>query len=188
MYIGTRTKKLVQTIFLFSTASLCAILFSMAVTVRHIVPPSHSASFAVYTYQNPFKMVNNPSPASAAQTDGVFARLTSAKFILGLAGLGMLWLASVWYLQGGWKSKKPIHWKSKHAAVNSPTQMSSLAVLPARVSPVAKRDIFEPGAASTVVCRTPSRCLMTHRKKITPCQSRFRPVTLISNPTRFGRL
>lgn len=182
MCIQTQTKRLAQTIFLFSAASLCAILACMAVTARHNVPAPRTANFPLYTYQNPFQEADNASSAafSKAKAGGTVARLTSVKSFLGLSGLGMLWVVSTWYLSGR-SMKKPIH---RHVSVVTQVKMNPLAVLPESARVVPKEDTFRP----SVFCRTTTPCLHPQRKITAPCQSRFRPVALVASQARFGRL
>jgi hypothetical protein len=183
MYVETQTKRLAQTVFLFSTASLCAILICMAATARHNVPVRRSVNFPVYTYQNPFHGAHNASSAasSEAKTVGIVAQLTSVKSLLGLSGLGALWLASTWYFQGGRNMKKRVH---RHASYATPAKMNPLAILPEPVIPAPKEDIFRP----SVFCGTTTSRLLAHGRTTAPCQSRFRPIILVASQTRVGRL
>lgn len=184
-------KKLTQNILLFSAGSLCAILLCMAATAWHKTPAPQFASSPIYTYQNPFSAAGHASATalSDAKTAGFWDKLISAKFLLGLSGLGVLWLVSTWYLQHGWRTKtKRVYQEINHVAPNSPAKMNPLAVLPERVAHVPKEDTFH----ATVFCRKTTLCSLAHRKATVPCQSRFRPVTLVSKrasrQTRFGRL
>jgi len=65
-----------------------------------------------------------------------------------------------------------------------PAKMNRLAVLPNPVVRVSKKDDTRP----VVLGQTGTRGSFTHRKTTAPCQSRFRPVTLVSSQTRLGRL
>lgn len=191
MHIEAQIKKLAQNIFLFSASSLCVILLCLAATAWHNAPAPRFASSPIYTYQNPFSTAGNASATvlTDAKTAGFWDKLTSAKFLLGLSGLGVLWLASTWYLQNGWRTKKQrVYQKINHVTPNSPAKMNPLAVLPERVAQVPKEDTIH----STVFCGTTTLYSLAHRKATAPCQSRFRPVTLVSKLTnrrnRFGRL
>lgn len=190
MYLETQTQKLAQTVFLFSASSLCATLLCVAATARHNVSVLRSANFPIYTYQNPFNMAANTSSTAFSETKagGVLTKLISVKWFVGLSGLGALWLASTWYLQGGWNTKKRIRRQVNYAVSGPPAKMNPLAVLPAPVTRATKLDTFSSLVGSTVVCQIPTRRLLAHRKNTAPCQSRFRPVTLVSSRTRLGRL
>ncbi len=190
MYVEIQTKKLAQTAFLFSAASLCAILLCMAAIARHNVLVPQSVNFPVYSYQNPFHLTGTASSTAISGTkagEGL-AKLVSVNGILGLSGLAALWLASTWCLQGGWGKIKRIRRKVVYACANPPARMNPLAVLPAPVNRVIKQDAFSSHISSTVACQTTTRCLLAHRKTTAPCQSRFRPITLVSSQTRFGHL
>jgi hypothetical protein len=190
MYLETQTKKLAQTVFLFSASSLCAMLLCVAATARYNVSVLRSANFPIYTYQNPFNMADNASSAVFSETkaESVLTKLISVKRFLGLSGLGALWLASMWYLQGGWNRKKRIRHQVNYAVSGPPAKMNPLAVIPPRpVMHVIEEDtVYFP--VSTVLRRTTTRSCFAHRKNTAPCQSRFRPVTLVSSQTRSGRL
>lgn len=190
MHVETQTKRLAQTVFLFSASLLCAILLCVAANARHDVPALRSVNFPVYTYQNPFNMADNAvSPAlSETKAGGVLAKLISVKWLLGLSGLGALWLASTWYFQGGGNTKKRVRREANYAASDLPAKMNPLAIIPPRpVTRVMEEDtVYFP--VSTVLRRTTTRSRFAHRKTTAPCQSRFRPITLVSSQTRFGRL
>jgi hypothetical protein len=181
MHIETQTKRPARTIFLFSASSLCGMLVSLAVThqVKVVVP--QTANFPVYTYQNPFSVADNASSAVSpgTKTGNVLTKLFSAKGLLGLSGLGALWLASTWYLQGGGKTKKRA---LRQVSCATSAEMNPLAILP--VIRVQKQDTFCP----PVPCRPATSRSLAHRKTTAPCQSRFRPITLLASQTRFGRL
>jgi hypothetical protein len=190
MYLETQTKKLAQTVFLFTASSLCAILLCLAATARHNTPTLRTAISPVYTYQNPFSLVDNASSSVSPETKagGVLTKLISVKWFLGLSGLGALWLVSAWYLQGGWNTKKRIRRQANYAVSGPPAKMNPLAVIPPRpVMHVIEEDtVYFP--VSTVLRQTTTRSCFAHRKNTAPCQSRFRPVTLVSSQTRLGRL
>ena len=190
MYLETQTKKLAQAVFFFSASSLCAILLCLVVTARHNVSASRTATFPVYTYQNPFNVAGSAPPTALSDTKagGMLTKLVSVNWLLGLSSLGALWLASTWYLQGGWNKLRRIRRKVVYTPPNPPAKMNPLAVLPAPVTRVVKLDTFGSPIRTTVVCRTTTQCLLVHRKATAPCQSRFRPVTLVSSQTRFGHL
>jgi len=186
MYIETETKKLAQVILLFTGCSLCAILLYAAAMARHNAPVLRSVNLPVYTYQNPFSLTDSASSTafSTTKTGGMLTKLVSTKSFLGLSGLGALWLASTWYLQCGWPKRKRIHRKVRYAITYAPAKMNPLASIPKPIMRVMKQDITRPG----VLCQTNTRCSFAHRKTTAPCQSRFRPITLVSSQTRFGRL
>ncbi len=186
MCVETQTKRLAQTILLFSATSLCAILLCTAATARHNALLQRAVKFPVYTYQNPFNLPGNSSPTalSGARAGGVLPKMVSVNWLYGLSGLGALWLASSWYLQGGWAKRKRIHRKAGHAFMETPAKMNPLATIPKPTIRVSKEDTIRPA----VLGQTSTRCSLARGKTTAPCQSRFRPVTLISSPTRFGRL
>jgi len=186
VYVETQTKKLAQTIFLFSASSLCAILLCMAATTRHNNVSPQLANFPIYTFQNPFNLAVSVPSSTFSSTKGakVLAKIFSVKGFLGLSGLGALWLASTWYLQGGWSTRKQINRKTNHPASEATKKMNPLAIIPKPSISATKQD----STCSVIVCETKTRCSFTHRKTTAPCQSRFRPLTLVSSQTRFGRL
>jgi len=190
MHVETQTQKLAQTVFLFSAASLCAILLCAAATARHNASALRSANFPVYTYQNPFHVANNAAAAVSSETKagGVLAKLISVKWLLGLSGLGALWLASTWCLQGGGNTKKRVHQEVSYAVSDPQAKMNPLAIIPPRpaIRVMEQDTVYFP--VSTVLRRTTTRSCFAHRKVTAPCQSRFRPLTLVSSQTRFGRL
>jgi hypothetical protein len=188
MHVETQTKRLARTVFLFSASSLCAVLVSLAVTHQAKAVAPQTANFLVYTYQKPFNVADNASSAVSSRTKigSVLIRLFSVKFLLGLSGLGALWLASTWYLHRGGKAKKRMH---RQISSSTSAQMNPLAILP--VIRVQKQDTFCP----PVSCRPATSRSLAHRKTTAPCQSRFRPITLAAGRTRlaagqnrFGRL
>jgi hypothetical protein len=185
MYVET-TKKLAQAIFLFSACSLCVILLCVTAATRHNATALRSVNYPVYTYQNPFSLTDSASATAYSKTKAgnVLSKLVSFKSFLGLSGLGALWLASTWYLQRGWPKRKRIHRKVRYAITYAPAKMNPLATLPKPIMRVTKQDIIRPA----VLCQTNTRCSFAHRKTTAPCQSRFRPITLVSSQTRFGRL
>jgi hypothetical protein len=186
MYVETKTKKLAQTILLLAASSLCAILLCMGSTARHNALAKRAVNFPVYTYQNPFSLTDSASSTAFSQTRAgrLLTQLISVKWALRLSGLGAIWLASTWYLNHGWTPKKRIHRNIKYTIEDSPEKMNPLAIIPKPFTRVVKQDTSRPA----VLCQTNTRCLVAHRKITAPCQSRFRPVTLVSSQTRFGRL
>ena len=181
MHVEDRTKRLAQTIFLFSALSLCATLACVAATHRARALAQQAANFPVYTYQNPFSVPANTSSdvLPATKTGSVLANLFSVECLLGLVCLGALWLASTWCLQRGRNTKKRAH---RQVSYSSSAQMNPLAILP--VIRVQKQDTFCP----PVFCGPTMSRSLAHRKVTAPCQSRFRPITLAATQTRFGRL
>jgi hypothetical protein len=186
VYVETQTKKLAQTVLLFTGSSLCAILLCTAATARHNALAQRSVTFPVYTYQNPFNLADSTSSTAFSQTKAgaLLTQLISVKWFLGLSGLGALWLASTWYLHCGGLKRKRIHRKVIYTITDTPEKMNPLAIIPKPVTYATKRDTTRPA----VLCQTSTCCLFAHRKTTAPCQSRFRPVTLVSSQTRFGRL
>lgn len=187
MSVEPRKHKSAQEIFLFSASALCAMLLCMAAIAWHNAPAPHLAGSPIYMYQNPFKGAAHASAAafSGAKMPGIWQRLISAKFFLGLSGLGVLWLASTWYLEHVERIKQRVYQEVNHAAPPSPAKMNSLAILP---EPAALRVPKEDNFHTTVFCGKTALCSLARRKNPAPCQSRFRPVTLGSRQTRFGRL
>lgn len=186
MYVETQTKKLAQTVFLFVAASLCAIYLCMVVTARHNVLAPRATDFPVYAYQNPFGLTGNISPAmpSGIKAGGALTKLLSFNWFLGLSGLGAVWLASSWCLQCGRGKIKRTRRIIAQLPPEPPAKMNPLAVLPTPVNRVSKQNTV----GSIVVPPITAQRSLAHRKATAPCQSRFRPVTLVSNQTRFGPL
>ncbi|HLX94747.1 MAG TPA: hypothetical protein VKU37_03300 [Verrucomicrobiae bacterium] len=185
MYVGTQTKKLARTVLLFSVSSLSAIFFC-TVAARPNAVADRSVSVPIYTYQNPFGITASASSSAFKETrlGGRLAQLVSAKSLLGLSGLATLWLVSSWYLSGEWAKRQRNHRKIRDFSTNVPARMNPLAVIPKPIVRVSKTD----GTRPVVPGQTGTRSLFTHRKTTAPCQSRFRPVTLVSSQTRLGRL
>jgi hypothetical protein len=186
MYVGTQTKNLARSVFLFSASSLCAIILCAAATHRHNAVASRSVSVPIYFYQNPFGMTASVSSPALLKTKagGLLTRLVSAKWFLGLSGLATLWAASSWYLSRGWAKRRQNHRKTRHVITDIPAMMNPLAAIPRPILRVSKKDDTRPA----VLGQTGTRGLFIHRKATAPCQSRFRPVTLVSSQTRLGRL
>jgi hypothetical protein len=186
VYAEIQTKRLAQKILLFTACSACVILLCAVATSRHNTLAQRSLNIPVFTYQNPFRLAESTSTtaASPAKAGGLLNQLFSVKWALRLTGLGTLWLASTWYLTRGLTPKKHIHRKVKYAIGEATEKMNPLAILPNPINPVAKQDNSRPA----VLCQTNTRCLVMHRKVTAPCQSRFRPVTLVSRQTRLGHL
>jgi hypothetical protein len=186
VYAETQTKRLAQTILVFAACSAFAILLCAVATSRHKTLAQRSLNIPVFTYQNPFSLAKSASAtaASPAKAGGLLNQLFSVKWALRLSSLGALWLASTWYLNRGLTPKIHVHRKVKYAIEEAPEKMNPLAVIPQTAKYVAKQDISNPA----VLCQTNTRCLVMHRKTTAPCQSRFRPVTLVSRQTRLGHL
>jgi len=185
MYVETQTKKLARSVLLFSASSVCVIILCTAAH-RHYAPVDRSVNVPIYTYQNPFgPTASISSPArSETKAGGIFTKLITTKAFLGLSGLAMLWLGSSWYLSGGSAKKRQNHRITRHVTTDIPTRMNPLATLPSPIMRVSKTD----GARPVVHGQTGTRDRFVHRKATAPCQSRFRPVTLVSSQTRLGRL
>ena len=194
MHLETQTKKLAQTIFLFSACSLAAIVLFVAATTRHTAPVQYPVNFPVYTYQNPFSQPASTSPSAFSQANagGTLRKLLSVRWFAGLSGLGALWLGASCYLYGGHRNRKRVRHNAEYT-MDTPTRMNPLAAIPPKqVMPVAEQDKVS-FPVSTVLCRPNTRSCFAHRTTIAPCQSRFRPTTLrpttlASSRTRFGRL
>jgi hypothetical protein len=189
VYFETQTKQLAQAIFLFSACSLAAIVLFVAATTLHPAPVQYPVSSPIYTYQNPFSQPVSSAPVaiSQAKAGGMLTGLISIKWIAGISGLGALWLGASFYLHNGRRTRKRNRHTLEHTRVNL-TRMNPLAVIPPRpVMPVAEQDKVS-FPVSTVNCRTKTRGSFAHRTATAPCQSRFRPTTLVSSQTRFGRL
>ena len=186
MYVETQTRKLARTVLLLTASSLCAVLLCTAATARHNAQAKQSVNFPIYAYQNPFSLTDPVSSTASSQTRAgrLLTQLVSVKWVLGLSSLGALWLASTWYLNCGSTKKNRIHRNLKYTIADTPEKMNPLAILPRPFTRVVKQDTSRPA----VLCQTNTRCLVAHRKTTAPCQSRFRPVTLVSSQTRFGRL
>jgi hypothetical protein len=189
VHLETPTKKLAQTLFLFSACSLAAIVLSIAATTRHHTSAPYSANFPVYTYHNPFHQPAGTSATAVSQANagGALTKLLSVRWFAGLSGLGALWLGTGYFLYGGHRKRKRIRHNVEYAP-ETPARMNPLAVIPSRpVLPVA-----EQGKVSfpvlTVRGKAKTRGCFVHRTTTAPCQSRFRPTTLASSQTRFGRL
>jgi hypothetical protein len=186
VHLETQTKQLARTVLLFSAGSVAAVALVVALTVRQDVAMRTAALFPVYTYQNPFSQPDNPSPAalSEANIGGPLSKLLSVKWFAGLSSLGTLWLSASCYLYGGQRKRKRIQNSFKYAAKNQ-AKMNPLATVPAKpVIFVGKEDT----SRATILPRPTIQNRFVHRQITAPCQSRFRPIALISRQTRFGRL
>lgn len=185
MYVETQTKKLARSVLLFSASSLCAIIFCTT-AARHHAVAHRSLNVPIYTYQNPFNVTASvSSPAYREAKVGVkLTKLASVRWFLGLSGLAALWLASSWYLSGEWAKRMRNQRKIRYLTAEVPAKMNPLATVPKPIMRVSKKDDLRPA----VLGQTVTRGLFAHRKTTAPCQSRFRPVTLISSQTRLGRL
>ncbi|MGA9778270.1 MAG: hypothetical protein WBS33_08360 [Verrucomicrobiia bacterium] len=189
VHLGTQTKKLAQTLFLFSACSLAAIFLFVAATTRHHDSAQYSANYPLYTYQNPFSQPASTSPSALPQATagGTLTKLLSVRWFAGLSGLGALWLGASCYLYSGHRNRKRVRHNVGYAT-DTPTRMNPLAVIPPRqFTPVAEQDKVS-FPVSTVLRRPIARGCFAHRTTTAPCQSRFRPATLVSSQTRFGRL
>jgi hypothetical protein len=185
MYVETQTKKLARSVLLFSASSLCAIILCVAAQ-RHNTAVHRSLNIPIYTYQNPFSLTASPSSPAWLETKAgrIFAKMASTPTLLGLSGLAMLWLVASWYLSGGWSKRRQNHRKTRLVTTEIPARMNPLAAIPRPSICVSKTDDSRP----VVHGQTGTRVLFVHRKTTAPCQSRFRPVTLVSSQTRLGRL
>jgi hypothetical protein len=186
MYVETQTKKLARTVLLFSASSLCAIILCAAAVPRHSTAAARSVNVPIYTYQNPFGMTASASPIAFLQTKAgsLLTKVVSVKWFLGLSGLGTLWLASAWYLRCGLAKRRHIHRKASYLITDIPVKMNPLAAIPEPRARVLKLDASRP----SVLRQKVTRSSFAHRKTTAPCQSRFRPVTLVSSQTRLGHL
>lgn len=185
MYIEGRTKKIAKTALLFAALSVCLIGLCTAAVYRHNASLLRSANVPIYTYQNPFSLTENvvSAPLSGAQPEGVSTKPV-IKWALRLISLAVPWVASIWYLNGGRDKKKQAHRKVRYAMTNTPAKMNRLAAIPNLPARAIKQDKIRP----PVLWQTGKHCSFAHRRTTAPCQSRFRPVTLVSSQTRLGRL
>ena len=186
MHLEPQTKKLARTVLFISAGSVAIIALVVTLTARQDVAMRQAASFPVYTYQNPFSQPDNPSPAalSEANAGGPLSKLFSIRWFAGLSSLGTLWLGASCYLYGGQRKRKRIQHPIESATKNQ-AKMNPLATVPARpVMFVGKEDT----ARVTILPRSTTRNRFVHRQITAPCQSRFRPIALVSRQTRFGRL
>lgn len=185
MRVETQKGKLAYTAVLFVAFSLGTILLCRAAIAPHHRPAQRSINVPIYTYQNPFSVPDAASSGAISQADSgrAMAKLISGELPLALSGLGVLWLALTRYRKGAGKIKKRVYQKAANAA-RSPAKMNPLAVLPKPAIHDSKEDTFY---VSPLRPTTTSSSL-AHRKVTAPCQSRFRPVKLVSSRPRFGRL
>lgn len=189
VHLETQSKKLAQTLCLVSACSLAVIVLFVAATTRHDASGQYSTNFPVYTYQDPFSPPAGTSSGADSQVKagGTLAKLFSVRWFARLSGLGILWLGASFYLSSGWRKSKRIH-DNIGCPMDTPTCMNPLAIIPPRQTmPVAEQDKVS-FPVSTVLCRSKTRGSFAHRATTAPCQSRFRPTTLASSRTRFGRL
>jgi hypothetical protein len=186
VHLETRTKKLARTVLLSSAGSVAIVTLVVALAARQNSALRQAASFPVYTYQNPFSQPDNPSPAalSEANAGGPLGKLLSVRWFAGLSGLGTLWLGASCYLYGGQRKRKRTQ-RPIESATKNQAKMNPLATVPAKpVIFVRKEDTMRP----TILPRPTKRNRFVHRQITAPCQSRFRPIALVSSQTRFGRL
>jgi hypothetical protein len=186
VHLETQTKKFARTVLLFSAGSIAAVALVVALTARQDFTVRQAASFPVYTYQNPYSQPDNPSPASlsGANAGGPLGKLLSVNWFAGLSGLGTLWLGASCYLYSGQRKRKRIQRPTQSATKNQ-AGITTLATVPAKpVIFVRKEDRLR----VTILPRPTMRNRFVHRQITAPCQSRFRPIALVSSRTRFGRL
>ena len=178
-----------QILCLFSAVSLAAIVLFVAATTQQHAPVQYSANFPVYTYQNPYSQPASTPPIAFSQSNagGTLTKLLSVRWIAGLSGLGALWLGASGYLYSGHRKRKRVRHNVGYT-MDPPTRMNPLAVIPPRqIMPVVEQGKVS-FPALTVCRKTKTRGCFAHRTTTAPCQSRFRPTTLVSSQTRFGRL
>jgi hypothetical protein len=140
-------------------------------------PPRHKPSFL---------QSNSSTAISGIQPGGILTKLISARFLLSLSGLAVLWLASSYYLNRGGTKQKRVQGKVKYAdtsLADKVVKMNPLATVPKKATCGIKQD----SSHSVVICAPLKRCSSVRRKTTVPCQSRFRPLMLISSQTRLGR-
>ena len=182
MYLEAQTRRLAQTVLLLSASSFCGILLCMAAVNHGRGTATSQPAFQVYTYQNPFKTVNQ-DPAIASGPATVPGRLMAPQFVLGVLSLGILWFSSALYLERQRKSRRHAH--RKIIPVSNPEpKMNPLAILPRAMARASKEDI----SCRSVFGRTTTLCSTTRKRLAVPCQSRFRPVHLMTDQKRFHRL
>ena len=183
MHVEAQTKKLAQTVFLFSASSLCAILVCMAATNRShgtLTPPP---DFQVYTYQNPFSNLRNHAPMTIVpEARNILTRIATPQFLVGVSSLGCLWLASTIHLQDR-KHRKHLHRKIVPIA-NPEPKMNPLAILPPLAANAQKGD----NSCKSVFGRTTTLCSERRRKRSISCGSRFQPSALVLRQSRVGYL
>jgi len=182
----TRTKKLARTVLRISAGSVAIVALVVTLTARQNGVMQQAASFPVYTYQNPFSQPDHPSPVALTEANagGPLGKLLSIRWFAGLFSLGTLWLSASCYLYGGQRKRKRIQ-RPIESVTKTQAKMNPLATVPARpVMFVRKEDT----ARVTILPRPTKRNRFVHRQITAPCQSRFRPIALVSRQTRFGRL
>ena len=189
VHLETQTKKLAQTLFLFSACSLAAIVLFVAATTRHHAPAQNSAEFSgLY-------LSESIQPAGQHFSHRIFTserrryvdKIAFRQVVCGLIRPWSTLVGGKLLLYGGHRKRKRIRHNVEYA-MDTPTRMNPLAVIPPRpVMPVAEQDKVS-FPVSTVLCTTETRGCFAHRTATAPCQSRFRPTTLVSSQTRFGRL
>ena len=165
---------------------MAVIALVVALTARQNVALRQAASFPVYTYQNPFSRLDHPSSArlAGANAGTLSGKLLSVRWFAGLSGLGTLWLSASCYLYGGQKKRKRIERPIPSTAKNQ-AKMNVSPTVPARAAIFVRK---EDTMRATILPRPTKRNRFVHRQVTAPCQSRFRPITLLSSQTRFGRL
>jgi len=186
VHLDNQPKKLVRSVLFIAAGSLSVAGLVVALNIRQNVSVRPAASFPVYTYQNPFCLPASPSPTvfSKVKAGSSFGKLFSVRWIAGLSSLGTLWLGASCYLSIGQGKRKRIHRTIEYTAKNQ-AKMNPLASVPAKpVKLVGKEDTVR----ITILPRTTIRPRCVHRQVTAPCQSRFRPTSLVSSQTRFGRL
>jgi hypothetical protein len=186
VHLETRTKKRARTVLLISAGSVAVVALLVALTTRQNVVLSQAAAFPVYTYQNPFSgPAYTPSVAhSGANAGSPSGKLLSARWFAGLSGLGTLWLSASCYLYGGQRKRKRVQRPIENARKYQPNLNVSSTVPAKPVTFVRKEDT----ARGATLSRPTKRNRFVHRQITAPCQSRFRPIALLSSQTRFGRL
>lgn len=186
MPLETRTKKLARTVVAISAGSLAVILLGAGLNAPQEVSAKQATHWPVYTYQYPFGQPSPLSPTALPEANaaGSTSKLLSVKWFAGLSSLATLWLSASCYLYGGQRKRKRIQHRSE-SAPNSPRKMNPLATVPAKpVMFVRKEDTVR----ITILPQSQVRDRCVHRQITAPCQSRFRPISLASSQTRFGRL
>jgi len=186
VHLETRTKKLARTVVALSAGSLAVTLLVTGLNAQQDVSAKQATSLAFYTYQNPFGKPGTLLPSAFPETSagGSWGKFFSARWIAGLSSLATLWLSASCYLYGGQRKRKSTQRRTEYAP-KSPAQMNPLATVPAKpVTPVGKEDTVR----ITILPRPTTRGRFVHRQITAPCQSRFRPISLVSSQTRFGRL
>ena len=186
MHLETQTKKLARTVFAISAGSLAVILLVAGLNAPQDVTAKQTTNLAVYTYQNPFSQPGTISSTAFPETSAgaSSSKLVSVRWIAGLSSLATLWLSASCYLYAGQRKRRGIQRRTE-SATKYPVKMNPLATVPAKpVISVGKEDTVR----ITILTRPTTRGRFVHRQITAPCQSRFRPISLVSSQTRFGRL